>query len=84
MPAENDVKMIAYSVLEKEKGSGYAGRLIEICDFKELPATIVALLKKIYALFPKPAPIPPIDEPGNESAQAPAAVAAVPPDGAAQ
>ena len=83
MPADSDVKAIAYSVLEKEKGSGYAGRLIEICNFKELPATIVTLLKEIYALFPKPAPIPAIDERQNEAEVVPAAVQAVPPDGVA-
>jgi putative ATP-dependent endonuclease of OLD family len=83
IPADSDVKAVAYSVLEKEKGSGYAGRLIEICDFKELPATIVALLKSIYALFPKPAPIPAIDEPENEAEVVPAAVQAVTPDGVA-
>jgi putative ATP-dependent endonuclease of OLD family len=72
-------------VLEKEKGSGYAGKLIEFCDFKELPATIAEFLKAIYALFPKPAPIPPIDEPQNEAAQAiPAAVPSAPPDGGAE
>jgi putative ATP-dependent endonuclease of OLD family len=63
MPSEADVKALAYAVLVKEKGSGYAGRLIGLCDFGELPATIVEFLTKIYALFPQPAPVPPIDEP---------------------
>ncbi|MBZ5720698.1 MAG: AAA family ATPase [Acidobacteriia bacterium] len=61
MPAANEVKALAYSVLEKEKGSGYSGRLINCCDFTELPVTILDFLRAIYALFPKPAAIPPIE-----------------------
>ena len=81
MPAANEVKALAYSVLEKEKGSGYAGRLIDFCEFAELPATILGFLKSIYALFPKPAPIPPIEAPGEESTKPtpPAAAQSAPP-----
>ena len=50
-------------------GSGIVlSRLIDFCEFAELPATILGFLKSIYALFPKPAPIPPIEAPGEESA----------------
>jgi len=76
MPTEGEVKTLAFSALTKEKGSGYAARLIEFCDFGELPTTIVEFLKGIYALFPKPALAPPIDEP--EEPAAPAAGAADP------
>src|SRR5260370_34216480 len=81
MPAANEVKALAYSVLEKEKGSGYAGRLIDFCDFAELPATILGFLKSIYALFPKPAPIPPMEATGKKSAHPtpPAAAQSTPP-----
>jgi hypothetical protein len=62
VPSEAEVKTLAFIQLTKEKGSGYASRLIGFCDFGELPPTIVGFLEGIYALFPKPAPIPPIEE----------------------
>jgi len=79
MPAEAEVRALAYALLTKEKGSGYAGRLIALCEFGELPPTTVGFLKEIYALFPKPAPVPPIDEPqqaGEVPPEAPAEPAA--------
>jgi putative ATP-dependent endonuclease of OLD family len=62
MPDEAAVRTLSYNFLAKEKGSGHAARVIGCCDFAELPPTIVEFLKQIYALFPKPTPIPPIDE----------------------
>lgn len=70
MPEEAEVRKQAYAVLVKGKGSGYAGKLIGLCDLTELPATFVDFLKQVYALFPKPAPVPPVDEP-KPAAQAP-------------
>lgn len=61
MPPDADIKSLAYSILEKNKGSGYAGRLIGFCEFGELPVTVVDFLTAIYLLFPRPAPVPPID-----------------------
>ena len=77
MPSEAEIKALTYPVVEKNKGSGYAGRLIELCDFAEFPQSIVGFLTEIYALFPKPAPIPPIEEPpeGAELIQPPASPA---------
>lgn len=72
MPLPAEVKKLAYSALAKEKGSGYATRLIALCDFAELPPTIVAFLKDIYALFPKPTPVPPLDEPAEAAEVSPA------------
>lgn len=63
MPDEASVRAQAYSVLVEGKGSGYAGKLVGLCDFAELPVTLVDFLRQIYALFPKPAPVPPVDEP---------------------
>ena len=63
IPPEAEVRELAYATLAKEKGSGYAGRLISFCEFAELPPTIVGFLKEVYALFPKPVSVPPIDEP---------------------
>ena len=71
MPSEADVKTLALASLTKEKGSGYASRLIGLCDFEELPSTIAEFLKEIYALFPKPAPTPPIED--LQEPEAPAA-----------
>src|SRR5258708_11735910 len=81
MPAANEIKALAYSVLDTQKGSGYAGRLIDFCDFAELPATILGFLKSIYALFLKPAPIPPMEAPVVESVNPtpPAAAQSTPP-----
>jgi putative ATP-dependent endonuclease of OLD family len=62
-PSDDKVKEIALSVLKNEKGSGYAGRLIELCSVHELPATLVAFMQKIYAEFKKPAPVPPLEAP---------------------
>jgi len=83
MPAVEDVKTFARTVLEKDKGSGYGGRLIDLCDLGELPATVVNFLQLVYAMFPKPEPIPAIpDETPTtnatpEAAQAPEQAAVV-------
>jgi putative ATP-dependent endonuclease of OLD family len=77
MPPEGQVKDKAYSVLKNEKGSGYAGRLIELCDVHELPATLVAFMQKVYAEFQRPAPVPPLEAP--EPVAPPPTVAAVAP-----
>ncbi|MGN6369015.1 MAG: ATP-dependent nuclease [Phycisphaerae bacterium] len=61
MPAPDIVKKTAFSILKNDKGCGYAGRLIEMCKFKELPATVVAFLESVYTEFPKPEPVPSID-----------------------
>lgn len=63
MPPEAQVKDLAYSVLKNEKGGGYAGRLIEICQVHELPATLAAFVRQVYAEFKKPAPVPALEAP---------------------
>ncbi len=70
MPQEADVKQLAYSLLENNKGSGYAGRLIGHCDVTELPITVVSFLKEIYGRFPKPPSVPPLEELEKEEAAA--------------
>ncbi len=57
----DEVKALAKSVLEKDKGSGYAGRLIGLCESHELPSSVTNLLNMVYANFKKPDPVPPID-----------------------
>lgn len=63
MPSADDVKEKTFRVLKNEKGSGYAGNLIELCDVKELPTTLVTFLQGIYGRFKKPEPVPPLTEP---------------------
>lgn len=63
IPSDDDVKTLARSVLEKDKGSGYAGRLIELCQPQELPPTVSGFLNMVYANFKRPEPVPPIDPP---------------------
>lgn len=71
MPTADKVKSLAFSVLKNDKGSGHAGRLIQLCALHEMPATVVAFMKTVYAEFKEPTPVPPIDEP--ETATPPAA-----------
>lgn len=61
MPSTDEVKALARPILQKDKGSGYAGRLIELCSVNELPATLVGFLNIVYATFKRPEPVPPID-----------------------
>jgi putative ATP-dependent endonuclease of OLD family len=62
MPIADEVKEKAFSVLKNEKGSGYAGHLIELCDVSELPKTLVAFMQEVYGRFTKPEPVPPLVE----------------------
>lgn len=71
MPSGDDLKALAKSVLKKDKGSGYAGRLIELCNLSELPPSVTSLLNSVYGKFKKPEPVPPIDPPTNESSTQP-------------
>jgi len=64
----DEVKTLARSVLENNKGSGYAGRLIGLCGSHELPPSVTGLLNMVYANFKKPDPIPPIDPSEAEAA----------------
>jgi putative ATP-dependent endonuclease of the OLD family len=60
MPDAGKVKTLVVSILKADKGSGHAGRLIEMCNDDEFPATVREFLGRIYADFPKPDPVPPI------------------------
>lgn len=81
MPAPEKVKEIANSVLKQDKGSGYGARLLELSQPEELPATVVDFMKKVYAEFQRPEPVPPIEPAGPVSnpAPAPAQATASPP-----
>lgn len=76
MHSAEDVKKLASSILQKDKGSGYAGKLIELCAVNELPVTVVKFLEDVYGRYPKPDPIPPIPEPTPKPAAAAAAAQA--------
>jgi putative ATP-dependent endonuclease of OLD family len=68
-PADDQVKILAKSLLTNDKGSGYAGRLVELCDVAELPVTVTNFLKIIYGEFQRPEAVPPY-EPDAEETQA--------------
>ena len=68
MPDPENVKQIAFKVLKADKGSGYAGRLIEICNVAELPPTIVDFMKLVYEEFKKPEPVPPFEDAASAAA----------------
>lgn len=61
-PEDAKTKDICVQALRSGKGAGYAGRLLALCTTEELPATIVDLLKKVYADFPDPSSINARDE----------------------
>ncbi len=60
MPNADKVKEFVVSILKADKGSGYAGRLIEMCEYNEIPATILEFMVRVYGDFPRPDPVPPI------------------------
>jgi putative ATP-dependent endonuclease of OLD family len=66
MPSTSEIKKLANSILKKDKGSGYAGRLIELCEPHEIPNSVTTFLHTVYNNFKKPEPIPPIDFPDTE------------------
>jgi putative ATP-dependent endonuclease of OLD family len=65
MPTAEETKKIAGSLLQNDKGSGYAGRLIELCEVAELPPTIVDFMRRVYEEFKKPEPVPPLEDLGT-------------------
>jgi putative ATP-dependent endonuclease of OLD family len=63
VPSDDEVRKIIVQLLSSSKGAGWAALLLEQCKPAELPQTIVAFLKKIYALFPIPSVPRPISAP---------------------
>lgn len=64
-PSDDAIKTVAKEALGGNKGAGWSARLLEECEFNELPATVTQFLASVFALFPPP---PPIDEGGGENA----------------
>jgi putative ATP-dependent endonuclease of OLD family len=58
LPEAEVVKTMAVSILKADKGSGYAGRLIELCESHEIPITVHDFMTRVYKEFPKPDPVP--------------------------
>lgn len=54
MPEEKIVSRQIVELLKSNKGNGYAGRLIELCEVDELPASVFRFLEKIYNAFQRP------------------------------
>lgn len=71
IPLDNDVKALALTVLTNDKGSGHAGRLIGLCNFDEIPSTVVDFLKTVYTNFQRPKPIGSLDPLTTEGTEAP-------------
>ncbi|MFY2642149.1 ATP-dependent nuclease [Achromobacter insuavis] len=63
-PSDDAVKAVAKEALGGNKGAGWSARLLEECEFNELPATVTQFLASVFALFPPP----PIDEGDGENA----------------
>jgi putative ATP-dependent endonuclease of OLD family len=57
-PLDDEIKELTLKILKASKGDGSAGRLIECCQLKDLPITIVDFFKQVYTDFPKPKSIP--------------------------
>jgi putative ATP-dependent endonuclease of OLD family len=70
-PDADVVKAIAKEALGGNKGAGWAGRLLEECEFSELPFTVITFLAAVFALFPQP---PAIDDDGGPAEPGPALV----------
>lgn len=49
---DDDVRKLAKRVLRARKGSGYAGRLVELCEPDDLPDVIVEALEMISEALP--------------------------------
>lgn len=82
-PEPEELKTLIYNALKSNKGNGYAGQLVDLCNLAELPHTIVAFLREVYALFPKPQKPPilaPVDKvpAAEEAASAVVELAALP------
>lgn len=52
-PNDEAVRNLTFATLKGLKGSGAAGRLIELCEADELPATIADFLLRVFERFPK-------------------------------
>ncbi len=75
-PNDDAVRRFSLILLRGRKGDGTAGRLIELCDAGELPASMVGFLTQVYATFPRPEPIPlPVAIEESSQAADPAAAA---------
>lgn len=62
-PTDAEVKKLVASALKGSKGAGWAARLFEGCGVAELPVSVTDFLKKVYAVFPKPAELSAEDDP---------------------
>lgn len=61
---EEEVRKLAKRVLKLRKGSGYAGRLVELCEPDDLPTIVVEALETISEALPDN--LAPDDDEGDE------------------
>jgi putative ATP-dependent endonuclease of OLD family len=64
---DDDVRKLAKRVLKTRKGSGYAGRLVELCEPADLPRIVVSALNTISESLPDN--LPPEDDEGMRMAR---------------
>jgi putative ATP-dependent endonuclease of OLD family len=66
-PDDVGVRANMLKALKSNKGNGYAGGLLDLCELHELPIGITDFLTRVYSDFPKPAPaVLPGDKPVEE------------------
>lgn len=76
-PEDEIVKQLARAALGGKKGAGWGARLLEQCQFADLPGTAIGFLAQVYGAFPPPAPAEPKAlAPANGAAPAPPKAAA--------
>jgi len=66
-PADERIKELTVQVLKPLKGDPLVSGLIKKCNVNQLPATIVAFMREVYAQHPRPEDVPPIEEIGQEN-----------------
>ena len=54
-PDDTRIRTLTEAVLTSRKGAGWTSRLLEFCLPEELPSTMVAFLRQVFAQFPRPA-----------------------------
>ncbi|MDB1113860.1 hypothetical protein PL026_32715, partial [Pseudomonas extremaustralis] len=53
-PSDAAVRSLAMQALGSNKGAGWAARLLNDCEYEELPGATKDFLSGIYKLFPRP------------------------------
>lgn len=57
-PGDAQIPELMTNALKSNKGNGYAASLLDLCDFTELPSTVIGFLTRVFSDFPPPARVP--------------------------